>query len=107
MAFKLKHTTQKCILTVTFRYADTLRIGDYITLKDVQFDNFLCTEGILKENVGISDDLGRFDDFLFCVHLQRQYSAAKELDEFLKSREGNKNDEKNNQKVLKALQVGS
>ena len=33
-----------------------------------------------------------FDDSLFCIHLQKQYSAARELEEFLKS---NKVDPKN------------
>lgn len=32
--------------------------------------------------MGISNDLSRFDDCIFCIHLQRQYSAAKELAAF-------------------------
>lgn len=32
----------------------------------------------MEENVRV------FDDSLFCVHLQRQYSAARELEDFVK-----------------------
>lgn len=89
-------------------FPDSLRIGDYITLKNVAIDSYLCTEGILQENIQVNDNLTQFDDYLFCVHLQRQYSAAKELDDFLKSNETIQKstaDEKNDQKVLKALRV--
>lgn len=36
------------------------------------------------QDLGVVDTPKVFDDSLFCVHLQRQYSAAKELEEFLK-----------------------
>ena len=75
-----------------------------MTFRSISFNSFLCSEGILLEDLIISD-LANTEDSVFCIHLQRQYSAAKELDDFLRSREISKNDEKNNQKVLKALQV--
>ena len=45
----------------------------------------LCAEGIFKEDLTIGLDSERTDDSLFCIHLQRQYSAAREFEEFLKS----------------------
>jgi hypothetical protein len=61
-----------------------LRIGDLINLKTAKQGGILCAEGILLHDLGIVANLKVFDDSLFCVHLQRQYSAAKELEEFLK-----------------------
>ena len=43
----------------------------------------MCGEGILVEDVVVSDSLNLFEDSLFCIQLQRQYSAARELEEFL------------------------
>jgi hypothetical protein len=61
-----------------------LRIGDYITLKNIKHNGLLCAEGILQEDLVIEEIIRVFDDSLFCVHLQRQYSAARELEDFLK-----------------------
>lgn len=72
--------------------ADVLRIGDYITFKSIKHDGFLCAEGILKEDLNIEENMKVFHDSLFCVHLQRQYSAAREFDEFMST---NKLDPKN------------
>lgn len=40
-------------------------------------------EGILLEDLVIDESLLSFDDSVFAIHLQRQYSAAIELEEFL------------------------
>ena len=61
----------------------TLKIGDYITLKNIKHDSFLCAEGILNLDLAIADRKTPFDANIFCVHLQRQYSAQRELDEFV------------------------
>ncbi len=61
---------------------DPLKIGDYITLRSPRFESFLSAEGILSENLVLNASLSEFDDALFCVHLQRQYSASRELEEF-------------------------
>lgn len=87
---------------------DFLRIGDFITLKFFKSNELLSAEGILQEDLFLSNNLNKFDDFLFCIHLQRQYSAAKELDEFLKL--NNRGDIKNfsdvnSQKYYQALKV--
>jgi hypothetical protein len=71
---------------------DVLRIGDYVTFKNIKHNGLLCAEGILLEDLIVEENIRVFDDSLFCVHLQRQYSAARELDDFLKS---NKVDVKN------------
>ncbi len=59
-------------------------IGDYITLKSIKWDSFLCCEGILNENAYLSGPDTNLDEELFCIHLQRQYSALRELDDFKK-----------------------
>ncbi|RYH07258.1 hypothetical protein EON65_41960 [archaeon] len=46
----------------------------------------------MKEDLSIEENMRVFHDSLFCIHLQRQYSAARELDEFLST---NKIDPKN------------
>lgn len=84
-----------------------LRIGDYVTFKCVKHESLLCAEGILKEDLNVEENIKIFHDSLFCIHLQRQYSAARELDEFLKT---NKIDPKsmpdpNTAKYYQALKV--
>ena len=63
-----------------------LRIGDYITLKHVKKNEtscFLSTEGIFSTDIVAVENIASLDDGIFCVHLQRQYSSARELEEFL------------------------
>jgi hypothetical protein len=81
---------------------NTLKIGDYVTFKSVKYDSFLTAEGILLEDLNISNG-GMFDDCIFCVHLQRQYSAARELNDFLSVGVPDKNDV-STMKYLQALQ---
>ena len=61
---------------------DCLKIGDFITLRNAKLDCYMCGEGILVEDVVVSDSIDLFEDALFCIQLQRQYSAARELEEF-------------------------
>lgn len=63
---------------------DVLRIGDFVTFKTAKHGGLLCAEGILRQDLAIVENLHVLDDALYCVHLQRQYSAAKELEEFLR-----------------------
>lgn len=67
----------------------------------------LCAEGILLEDIISNDHVRVLDDCLFCVHLQRQYSAARELDEFLKTKSGNNSDDGHAAKYFQALKRGS
>lgn len=60
-----------------------MKIGDYIILKDVNLGCFLSVEGILVDDVYGADTVPSIHDALFCVHLQRQYSASRELNAFL------------------------
>jgi hypothetical protein len=60
--------------------ADALKIGDVIHIKNLKMDCMLFAEGILLEDVAVNDALSSFEDALFCIHLQRQYSAALELE---------------------------
>ncbi len=67
---------------------------------------YLSAEGILSESLVVNDDLSLFDDYLFMIHLQRQYSASKELDEFLQSNTSAEDlNSESNQKYLHALTV--
>lgn len=63
---------------------DSLRIGDYVLLRDVAKSSILGCEGILLEEVSVVEGTQTFQDCLFAVHLQRQYSASRDLQAFLK-----------------------
>ena len=60
-----------------------LRIGDLITLQYVRFQSYLSCEGILDDSIYIDPSTGSFEDHLFMVCAQRQYSANMEYEEFL------------------------
>lgn len=76
-----------------------LKIGDYITIKNLFLNYYLCAEGILVEDIVVDEKSSSFEDSLFCIYLQRQYSAARELEEFLRTSH-------TDEKVLHALQRG-
>jgi hypothetical protein len=84
-----------------------LKIGDYITLKNLRMESYLSAEGILCEDIILSQDLNSFEDSVFCIHFLRQYSAARELEEFLVTYEVDVNNitDANTNKFLHALQV--
>ncbi len=65
--------------------SDTLKIGDLVLLKDVVRGCTLSVEGILDDDMCGSKGLLSLHDSLFCVHLQRQYSASRDLNAFLDS----------------------
>ena len=60
-----------------------LRIGDLITLQYVRFQSSLSCEGILDDSIYLDPATGPFEDHLFMVCAQRQYSANMEYEEFL------------------------
>eukprot|EP01038_Epipyxis_sp_PR26KG_P008072 gene8072-10935_t len=64
--------------------SDSLKIGDCVVLRDVLKGCNLCVEGILQEDLCGVDDSENLLDSVFCIHLQRQYSASRDLDAFLK-----------------------
>lgn len=84
-----------------------LKVGDYVTFNNVKFGAFLSAEGILLDDLVVAED-GMFDDCIFCIHLQRQYSALRELSEFLATNEidPKKIDDVNLLKYYKALVRG-
>ena len=84
---------------------DILRIGDYVTFKNVKHSTLLCAEGILLEDIIANDHVKVLDDCLFCIHLQRQYSAARELEEFMKSKKDDSVDDAHAAKYFQALKV--
>jgi hypothetical protein len=88
---------------------DTLKIGDYITIKNLRLNSFLCAEGILFEDIIVNDSIDSFEDALFCIHLQRQYSASSELEAFAQTYKIDVSatvEDTNTAKYLHALQVG-
>ena len=87
-----------------------LKIGDYVTLRTAKFDSFLCAEGVLNDGLVVSNRVNEFDDNIFCVHLQRQYSAAKELEHFLDTYQISEFDDEqddNTKQYMQALQRGN
>jgi hypothetical protein len=73
----------------------------------VKHSSLLCAEGILLEDIIANDKVKVLDDCLFCIHLMRQYSAARELEEFLKSKKDSSADEAHNAKYYQALKVST
>ena len=61
-----------------------LKIGDYVHLKFIKLNGFLSAEGVLEDELYCDNNVEDFDDVLFQVQLQRQYSAAYELNLFSK-----------------------
>eukprot|EP01032_Pedospumella_encystans_P029966 gene29966-33821_t len=61
---------------------DALRIGDMVLFKEAVRGLYLGVEGILLEDLVATDGFN-LQDSLFCVHLQRQYSASRDLNAFL------------------------
>lgn len=61
---------------------DSLHIGDYIYLHDLRFDGYLSAEGILSEDVYTDMRTTTIVSHLFCIHIQKQYSAYRELEDF-------------------------
>ena len=59
-----------------------LKVGDYIHLNFVKINSFLSAEGVLSENLFVTDSVEFLENILFQIHLQRQYSAAVELEIF-------------------------
>ena len=82
--------------------SEYLRIGDVIMLKC--FDSYLSAEGIFIEDVVVDDNSVEFGANLFKVFYQWQYSAAKELEEYIKLH-GEKN-VKHDHNYYKALKRG-
>jgi hypothetical protein len=76
-----------------------------VTFKNIKHSSLLCAEGILLEDIIANDHVKVLDDCLFCVHLQRQYSAARELEEFMKTNKDNMKDDPNAAKYYHALKV--
>eukprot|EP01038_Epipyxis_sp_PR26KG_P007796 gene7796-10591_t len=70
--------------TTSLNKDNKIRIGDIITLKFPKYQSYLSAEGILVEDVGVSSSTKLFEEHLFQIYVQRQYSATNELEEFTK-----------------------
>ena len=87
-------------------YDNFVRIGDLITLKFVRFQSFLSSEGILSEDIFVTPGSNSFEDHLFQVCAQRQYSAKSEYEEFNAKMEGKELNDEGLQKHFSALVRG-
>ena len=72
-----------CLFPYLFLFTEYLKIGDFVSFKSVLFNSYMSAEGILLEDVNVSNDLRAFGDCIFCIHLQRKYSASRELENYL------------------------
>jgi hypothetical protein len=59
-----------------------LRIGDYVILKGISIDGYMAGEGILEDDLCLQKVPPRFDDCVFQIFPDQQYSAARELAHF-------------------------
>ena len=67
-----------------------LRVGDLITLQYVRFQSYLTCEGILDDSVFVVPKTESFEDHLFMVCTQQQYSANMEYEDFMVKLDGRK-----------------
>ena len=68
-----------------------LRVGDYVSLKFPKHQAYLSAEGILIDDLYVSTNVSFFEENLFQIYVQRQYSATNELEEFLEANGGDPN----------------
>lgn len=85
-----------------------LRIGDFVTLKFLKYSAFLSAEGILVEDVGVTSSIKPFEDNIFQITIQLQYSAANGFHEFIENYPGNISEitDRDTKKHLNALMKG-
>lgn len=86
---------------------DSLKIGDFVNLRSVLRDGYLSAAGILADYIYIQTDLALFDECIFMVELQRQYSASSELERYLSTFVVNSDgvQDDSTEKYIKALEV--
>jgi hypothetical protein len=60
---------------MALRPTSYLLIGDYITLKYLKLNAYITGEGILTEDINAIDRIESFEDHLFQVCIQLQYSG--------------------------------
>jgi inositol 1,4,5-triphosphate receptor type 3 len=80
-----------------------LRLGDLISLRTS--DASLHAEGILLDDLNVCSP-DNFDGSIFSIQLQRQYTAARELEDFIEMHNAQFSTDPNTLKYLHALQTG-
>lgn len=86
-----------------------VRIGDYVTIKSNKHKKNVSAEGLLDDFIYMFDDGNSFENCWFQICLPRQYSAAKELEEFIEKEKIGKTGTKPDADVeahIKALRRG-
>jgi len=69
----------------------------------------LSAEGILLPDIVLNTEIQNLDNALFCIHLQRQYSASREYEDYMasiKDDSTNSTSDPQNQKFIHALEKG-
>ena len=62
----------------------TLKIGDYVTLRHSKpQEGWLRSEGMLSDGITLSKNEDNFENCIWEVHVQNQYTAVKEYEEYL------------------------
>jgi hypothetical protein len=70
-----------------------------------KINRYLSAEGILSENVITSGSSDALEDCIFSIHLQRLYTAARELREFKVTSKDTSEEDERTQKYRNALEV--
>ena len=86
-----------------------LRYGDYLTLKSLRWQSYLSGQGILNNDVFMNDSLASFEDHVFQVVIQRQYSAKNEYEDYIEKQTAGTEDKEDwgdSSKHLEALMRG-
>jgi hypothetical protein len=76
-----------------------LKIGDYVTLRHLD-QGWLSAEGICFDDISLSGDLSTFENCLWEIHVQNQYTALKEYEEVLFSTLSDDSEMKSHEKDL-------
>lgn len=71
--------------TISAGKENVVKIGDYVSFKFPKHQAFLSAEGILVEDVYVSSSTTFFEEHLFQIYTQRQYSATNEYDEYMET----------------------
>ena len=67
---------------------NTLKIGDFVSLKVQLYGAYMSAEGILSDDVRAEESVAAFEDHIFQIYIQMQYSASNEYEEFKEHYQG-------------------
>ena len=62
---------------------DVLCIGDLITLRNTHGEGWLCSEGVVSEECFVANTGENFENCLWEIYVQLQYSASRDYEDAL------------------------